>query len=261
MTDLYIPTKTDAGYRLRVTRGATVGPEGNKFLMGGVNFAAALEALEVATQAPVLYASAQFLSFARLDDVVDIAPTLLSEGKSVTQASAVNRVGEREILRVSAALGARDTDEARQFLVMPGVPGPAECPIVTKDRDADDLSAHIEKRLCVEDPKTGLGIQWIRYLPAAPLRIGLIALIADHLAGALPRTRGAASLDNHLRVMHRPRTEWILCETQMSAYLQGFMHGQTRMFAQDGSLIAIASQSAALPRRGGGWAQSQAREA
>ena len=83
--------------------------------------------------------------------------------------------------------------------------------------------------------------------------------MADHLAGALPRTRGASSLDNQLRVHTLRQTEWLLCETRFSGFSSGFLHGGMRLFAEDGALLATASQSAALPKAGGDWAQAQAR--
>ncbi|MEM1435941.1 MAG: hypothetical protein AAGG11_17920 [Pseudomonadota bacterium] len=251
------PTGSPRQFKLHVVPAATVGPPDRKFLMGGVNLGAALEALEAVAARPTLYASAQFLSFAGLNDRVDIDVRVRSEGRSVTQATALNSVGDRAILRVSAAFGERDGATDVQFVQPPDVPSASNCePVVEQQLSSDDLGAHIEKRRALEDEASGYAATWIRCNDALPMTSGLIAVIADHLAGALPRTRGASSLDNHLRILNRRETGWLLCETQMLGYSAGFLHGETRLFAEDGVLIALASQSAALPSRGGDWAQT-----
>lgn len=255
----YVPvqTKTPGRFQLLTTPSTTVGPATSKFLMGGVNFGAALEAMEAVTGRPILYASAQFLSFAALNEVVDIDVVVHSEGRSVTQAATSSRVNDRDILRVSAALGERASGAPVQFALMPEVAPPLECaPLEQEHLQADDLGAHIEKRLAIENDKQGYAATWIRCTDGYPTTSGLIALIGDHLAGALPRTRGASSLDNHLRIFSRASTRWFLCETQFLGFSAGFLHGETRLFAETGELIALASQTAALPRKGGDWAQS-----
>ncbi|MEM6710064.1 MAG: hypothetical protein AAF648_14890 [Pseudomonadota bacterium] len=256
----YTPTYASGTYDLRVTRAATVGPAANKFLMGGVSFAAALQALEESCERPTLTASAQFLSFARLDDTVRIEPRVHSAGRTVTQASAVSRVGQREVLRVQAALGARPAEALQQFVTPPPVPLPMDCPPPDNDLlTGDDLGSKVEKRRRHEDETAGIGRHWIR-LRDCPLSTASVAIIADHLAGALARTRGSASLDNQLRMVSQPETDWLLCDTTMAAFSNGFLHGTTHLFAEDGSLVAIASQTAALPTQGGAWAQSHVRQ-
>ena len=256
----YKPSQNGDAFELSVSKSATVGPSSRKFLMGGVNTAIALEAAEKVCERPVVYASSQFLSYALLGDTVDVDVSKFSEGRSVTQANVVNRVGGREILRANVALGSRDNTHDVQFFSMPEVPKPADCDeVVDSNLAEDDLGAHTEKRVCHEDNAAGVGLVWIRITDDFPVTIGKIALIADYLAGAIPRTRGASSLDNQVKVISRTPTDWFLCETRMAAFASGFLHGESRIFAEDGTLIALASQSAALPKEGGGWTQSQAR--
>ena len=59
-------------WHLPVKLGLTVGPPGHKFLFGGVGLASAIRALEQTTGRPVIWATAQYLSFANPPDIVDV---------------------------------------------------------------------------------------------------------------------------------------------------------------------------------------------
>jgi acyl-CoA thioesterase len=54
---------------------------------------------------------------------------------------------------------------------------------------------------------------------------------------------GGNSLDNTLRVAHLVPTEWVLLDIRVHAVARGFGHGLVQMFAEDGTLLATASQS------------------
>jgi acyl-CoA thioesterase len=54
---------------------------------------------------------------------------------------------------------------------------------------------------------------------------------------------GGNSLDNTLRVVHLVPTEWVLLDIRVHAVERGFGHGLVHMFAEDGTLLATASQS------------------
>ena len=69
---------------------------------------AAISALEGTTGRPIVWATAQYLSFAGVGSVVDIDVTVAVEGHRTTQARAVAHVGGSEIITVNAALGSRD---------------------------------------------------------------------------------------------------------------------------------------------------------
>ena len=63
---------------------------------------------------------------------------------------------------------------------------------------------------------------------------------------------GGNSLDNTLRLHAVVPTRWVLCDIQMDAAGRGFAHGHLRLFAEDGTLMATASQSLVLRYRKGG---------
>jgi acyl-CoA thioesterase len=54
---------------------------------------------------------------------------------------------------------------------------------------------------------------------------------------------GGNSLDNTLRLARLVPTEWVLLDIRIHAVERGFGHGEVYMFAEDGTLMAVASQS------------------
>ena len=62
---------------------------------------------------------------------------------------------------------------------------------------------------------------------------------------------GGNSLDNTLRVYALVPTEWVLLDIRIQALARGFGHGVVHLWAQDGTLLATASQSTIV--RLGSW--------
>src|SRR3954462_13713721 len=100
---------------------------GGNFLFGGGGWGAAIAALEGTTERPVVWAAAQYLSYARPPEVMDIDVTIAVGGRQTTQARAVAHVADREILTLNAALGRGELEHEGQWEPMPDVPGPEEC--------------------------------------------------------------------------------------------------------------------------------------
>ena len=70
-------------WHLPVTPGISTG---SGFLFGGSGLGAAIEAMEGTTERPVVWATAQYLSYARPGTVMDIDVTVAVEGHQITQA-------------------------------------------------------------------------------------------------------------------------------------------------------------------------------
>ena len=68
------PTHNPRRFTLPVSGEACVGPPNRQFLMGGVNLGAAITALEQSIGRPLVWATAQYLSFAQPSSVVDNPP-------------------------------------------------------------------------------------------------------------------------------------------------------------------------------------------
>src|SRR6185436_7195797 len=97
------------------------------FLFGGCGLAAAVSALEATTGRPLVWATAQYLSFARTPAVLDLDVIVPVSGRHTTQARAIGHVGDQEIFTVNAALGSRSLAIAEQWARMPDVPAAADC--------------------------------------------------------------------------------------------------------------------------------------
>src|SRR5439155_200300 len=95
------PTDEPHRWRLPGTRAVS---SGIGALFGGVGLAAAVEAMERHTGRPLVWATAQYLSFARPPSVVDIEVVDAAVGHKTSQVRATGHVGDEEIFTVNAAL-------------------------------------------------------------------------------------------------------------------------------------------------------------
>ncbi len=227
-------------------------------MFGGVGMAAAITAMERTCRRPVIWATAQYLSYARPSDVVDLDVRVAAEGRRTSQARVTAHVGDTEILTVNAALGGRDEPDARQWAQAPEAPPPDACRESERWRaDIEDLHSQIEVRVAhgahsrASDPggpsADGRLVMWIRPRDGQLVDSPMLAIMADHVPSAigtaLGRNAGGNSLDNTIRFMERVPTTWVLCDTTIVGIHRGVAHGAMRLFSEDGRLMATASQS------------------
>ena len=118
------PTHNPLRWHLPVVPGISTGAG---FLFGGCGLGAAIAAMEGSTGRPVVWATAQYLSYARPGTTMDIDVTIAVEGRQTTQARAVGMVAGTEILTVNAALGERPLEMAGQWAQRPEVDLPDNC--------------------------------------------------------------------------------------------------------------------------------------
>ena len=250
------PTHNPFRWKLPVTEG--ISTTGN-FLFGGSGLGAAISAMEGTSGRQCVWATAQYLSYAKPGEVVDIDVTIAVNGHQITQARAVCHVADREILTVNAALGERDLEASGQWEQMPtDVPSPLDCP--ERPRHVE-LSASINDRLDERivkarsfevldgsEPGDGQTLLWAR-LPDVITGVDAttLAILGDFVPMGIGQSLGARaggnSLDNTLRVCRMVPTEWVLMDIRVHAVERGFGHGLVHMFAEDGTLLATASQS------------------
>jgi acyl-CoA thioesterase len=249
------PTHNRFRWKLPVTTGICTG--GN-FMFGGAGLGAALAAMEGTSGRETIWATAQYLSFARPGEVVDIDVTLAVEGHQMTQARAVCHVADREILTVNAALGHRPFPHEGQWEHMPSdVPRPQDCPPRTHRMDmGNTIHGRLDQRIArgrgLEDldgtPGDGRMIMWARIPEVLDGVDGAaLAVLGDFVplgvGQALGIRGGGNSLDNTLRIVKLVPTDWVLLDIHAHAAQRGFGHGLVHMFAEDGTLLATASQS------------------
>lgn len=239
-------------YRLPVELAISTG---GGFLFGGCGLAAAVAALEGASGRPLVWATAQYLSYARPPSVLDIEVTLAAEGRSVTQGRAVGRVGDDEIFTVNGALGSRPLEAGGSWAEPPSVPGPDECPPrVLFEHHEDTVMSRIEMRLADARnpadldgrPGNGRSAIWAR-VPGVGCSAASLSVLGDWvpfgIGQAIGARAGGNSLDNTIRVAQVVPTEWVLLDIRVSAVANGFGHGLVHLWAEDGTLMATASQS------------------
>jgi len=229
-------------------------------LFGGAGLGASVEALERVTGRPLVWATAQYLSFARPPSVLDIEVVPVVEGHQVTQARAITRRDGEEILTVNAALGRRPLDLAGTWAIRPDVPQPDACPRRELfDRHRGSIMETLDSRLAwgrrpdelPGPPGDGRAALWVR-IPDLDMSAAALAIVGDYvpfgIGQALGERAGGGSLDNTLRVAHRHETEWILADVRVHAVADGFGHGLVHLWGEDGTLLATASQSTMVRR-------------
>ncbi|HWE99434.1 MAG TPA: acyl-CoA thioesterase, partial [Caulobacteraceae bacterium] len=201
---------------------------------------------------------AQYLSYARPPSVVDLDVWIAAQGRNTTQARVNAHVGDKEILTVNAALGARAEGVSGQWVQAPDVPPPEQCEETERWRsDVEDLHSHIEVRVAHgrhgrggepgQASPDGRSVVWIRPRSGAAVDAAMLAIMADHVpsavGAALGRNAGGNSLDNTIRFLDLVPTDWVLCDTTIAGMARGSAHGAMRLFSRDGRLLATASQS------------------
>ena len=257
------PTGDPHRFVLPITSGVCVGAPGNQFLFGGAGLAASIAALEAATGRPAVWAAAQYLSYARPPSRLDLDVVVPVMGRHSAQARCTGHVGDTEILTVNAALGSRPGDLSMQWPRAPAAPPPLDCPPMAFGwkRAEDDIHSHLELRTASGRygseravggvSPDGRTLLWARPRdPGAVVDRVLLAVLADFLpsgvGNAIGSIAGANSLDNTIRYARVVPTEWVLLDTRIEAVDAGFVHGSMRLYADDGTLMALGSQSMIL---------------
>lgn len=244
--------RADLRWRLAVT--PALATRGN-FLFGGCGLGAALVALEAVSGRPPIWATAQYLSFAMVDETVDYQLALVATGRRATQARAVARVGDREILTVNAALGAGRSGERAVWEPPLDVPPPRDCP---PRRFASAARTTVIDRIDVRQAKGALlddlgavagpdSALWVRIPDHLSPSAATLAIFGDLVTVGLSQLLGRPvvnrSLDNTLRVIQLVPTDWVLCDIRIHAAVNGYAHGRAFLRAEEGTLLATASQS------------------
>jgi acyl-CoA thioesterase-2 len=228
------------------------------FLFGGCALGAAIAALEATTGRAVVWATCQYLSYARPPEVLDLDVTVAVAGHQTTQARAVGHVADREVFTVNAALGRRPIEAEGTWAVMPDVPRPETCPPrgMRFEGIAGSLPERLEVRLAeartIEElPGPGMpggrSALWGRLPNLLEMSSAALAVLGDYvpfgIGQALGLRAGGNSLDNTLRIGRVVPTEWVLLDIRIHQVANGFGHGDVHLWSEDGTLMATASQS------------------
>jgi acyl-CoA thioesterase-2 len=229
---------------------------GTGALFGGCGLGAAIEVMEQFTGRPCIWATAQFLSYARPPSVLELEVVEAVRGHQISQTRVMARVDDREILTVTGALGNRPNPLAGQWSTRPDVPPPADCPPrPLMNRHQGTIMDRFESKLADARPYweltgvagSGNASLWVRLPDLRDASAAALAIIGDFvpfgIGQALGKRAGGNSLDNTLRIAHRVPTEWVLADVRVHAVADGFGHGLVHLWAEDGTLLGTASQS------------------
>lgn len=229
-----------------------------QFLFGGCGLAAGIVALEAATRRPVVWATAQYLAHAPIGSELRFDVVLAATGRRTTQARTTGRLGNEDVLTVNAALGhpSTDTGSDASWVTAPDVPPPRQCP--RRERlpfPGETVFQRVEQRLATGRAMTELdgtpgpatSASWLRVPGHLDPSAATLAVLGDYVTGGVSQAAGvptfSRSLDNTIRVVRLVRSEWILSDIAIYGSVGGFAHGRAHLFAEDGTLMASASQS------------------
>jgi len=226
-------------------------------MFGGCAMAAAVDVVERVTGRPLVWATGQFLTSARPPAVLVIDVVEVARGRQISQARLRGTVEGMEVLAVNAALGRRPhVDLAGSWEEPPVVPPPDACrPRQLLEAHDGTMMDRLDMRMAdgrdpdglPGPPGSGRSAMWVR-VPELTGFAAMLALIGDFVpfgvSQATGQRAGGNSLDNTLRVVRRPATEWILADVRMHAVVDGFAHGLIHLWSEDGRLLGTASQTA-----------------
>ena len=256
------PTDDPLTWRLPITKLMTTA---RGALYGGSGLAAVIAALEESTDRPLVWATAQYLSFVRMPATLDVRLHLPVVGARTTQARGTVWHADDEILSVLATLGHRDEHAHWTYAEPPEVPRPDETrrQVVAEAEGTihDVLDMRIvrgvsRRQLLRGKPHVesgGRAAYWVRlpggrHVPDA----AELALVGDLVPSAFPQATGepisGSSLDNTIRTGELVATEWVLADVQVHAVVDGYGHGIAHLWSEDGTLLGTASQSAFVRR-------------
>lgn len=244
----------DTHWRMPVVQGLI---SGTGALFGGCGLGAAIEIIERTTGRPCVWATAQYLSFARPPSVLELDVTEVVRGRKISQARVTAHVGDTEILTVLGAFGHRpEVPLDGQWAAMPQVAPPAECPPrPMMQHQQGTIADRLDTRLASARPHwelpgppgSGSSALWIRLPELLEMSAAALAIIGDFvpfgISQALGQRAGGQSLDNTLRVASRVQTDWVLADVRVHAVHDGFGHGLVHLWTPGGTLLGTASQS------------------
>lgn len=260
---LAIERAAEDRWRMPVEAHTTGGRRGSLF--GGVGLAAAVIALEDATERPTVWATGQYVSTLEPPCVLDLDVSLPAQGHTVTQGRVRGHLDDREIITVLGATGSRREDLRGVWEDRPAATPPDDCEPVVREFGHHSIHQHVDIRMArgmfsftgTGTPSgDGTTLLWAR-MPEVRHDRAAIALMADYTASAVGNAFGrivyATSLDNTIRFAtpveqtdDDPETAWVLCENRVEFVGNGFANATCLMWGDGGSLLATASQSMAL---------------
>ena len=220
-------------------------------LYGGTGIAVAVATMEAETARQTLWVTVQFAGTADIGERIDCRVEELAGGRRTSQLRLTATAGDRVILAALGATGThRESPAEIQVGAMPDVPAPDECaPWGHRWHQAEVPQVGwllIGEMREVELSGDRFAV-WGR-MRGQPHTRATIAFLADMVPSAVVRAAGlmgaGTSLDNSMRFGRFTETEWVLIDFDPWFAGGGYLHGGARVWAEDGTLLGYASQTA-----------------
>jgi acyl-CoA thioesterase len=221
---------------------------------GGTGIAVTTALFEAETERAALWATVQFAGSATVGDRIDCHVEVLARGRRTAQVRMTASVDDRVMLAaIGATSEARPDDLSAQFGTMPDVGTPEDAPpwrpntpfAVDFERPSWLQISELREARVPNRPH----LLWARLRDRLQTRASL-GFLADMVPSAVVQAAGRAgagtSLDNSMRFGPAPETDWILVDFDPYFVAGGYVHGGARVWSTDGTLLAIASQTATL---------------
>ena len=217
-------------------------------LFGGTGIAVMVATMEAETARDALWTTVQYAGSADVGTRVDCAVEVLANGKRTSQVRMTATAEDHVVLAAVGATGAPRTGPIEaQMPTMPVMPPPSECTewgFVPRTPEGERAPSWMQLAEMLHVPE-GSAI-WARMRSGLHTRAS-IAFLADmvpsSVARAAGRMGGGTSLDNSLRFARLVDTEWILLDMDPWFATGGYLHGAARVWADDGTLLGVASQT------------------
>jgi acyl-CoA thioesterase II len=216
-------------------------------LYGGTGIAVMVATMEAETARAALWTTVQFASTADLGDRIDCNVEVLASGKRTAQVRMTASVGDRVVLAAVGAAGVTRTGPIEaQIPSMPAVPPPEDGVEWGSWHRHDGDRAPSWMQLAEMRHVVEGGAIWARMRSGIQTR-ATVSFLADMVPSSVARAAGkmggGTSLDNSLRFGRLVDSEWILLDMDPWFTTSGYLHGAARVWAEDGTLLGVASQT------------------
>ena len=217
---------------------------------GGTGVAVATALMEAESGRRAVWSTVQFASTTDVGAEIDCRVEVLAAGRTTSQMRVTASTGDELLFLALGATGeSRAGAVEAQFGSPPEVPSPEDCdswrPAVP---NIGGLNRGWLEGLDIRQVEGGMAY-WMRLLDR-PLTRAALGFMADVVPSGVVRAAGRAgagrSLDNSIRFGPDPVGDWLLVDIDPHQISGGYVNGAARLWARDGTLLGIASQTASL---------------
>jgi acyl-CoA thioesterase len=230
-------------------------------LYGGAALALACTMMEHATQKSTRWCTAQLISPAVLGERIELSTQIIGAGRRTAQLRVRAMSGDREVFNAMGATGVGDPRLNSTFSTMPQVTTADESPPARWEFDMDPdhtyfglvdfREATVTSTLGADAPTLAL---WARIANVPKWTAAKRAFVADISSTAIAQAANRSaegsvtgmSLDNSLRTGPITESEWVLVASYPELVHDGFGQGLARLWAPDGTLVGLATQTFAM---------------